>query len=132
MVMILAISPKFIAQEKEGSMDRPESEKTPEERELDQGTIKFLSGERMMLPSDELWREARRRALSLDENRPPATFVNFGKPVVFSSSRQIEFRSNYWNVPLVVNNLSAHQTKECFNTADLFVLSGYKIGRAHV
>lgn len=132
LLLILVISPaRIVGQEIERSMDRPESEKTHEERERDQAIRDVLSGKRLMMPADAMMREIHRSTLNKDT--PPATYVDFGKPDGMTSSysffrfstRRIEFRSNYWNMPLIVNDLSANQTKECFNTRDLFVLSGY-------
>src|SRR5260370_24354807 len=71
--------------------------------------------------------------MTLNKDTPPATFVDFGKPDGLSnnyslcdfSTGRIEFRNNYWNMRFIVHDLSENQTKECVNTRDLFVLSGY-------
>jgi len=134
LLLILAISPsRILAQEIDRSMDRPESEKTHEERERDQAIKDVFSGKRLMMPADAMMRETHRTIMTLNKDTPPATFVDFGKPDGLSnnyslfgfSTRRIEFRNNYWNMPLIVHDLSANQTKECVNTRDLFVLSGY-------
>jgi hypothetical protein len=132
LIMTLS-SASVLAQEIERSIDRPESEKPREERERDQAIKDVLLGKRLMMPSDVMVRHSERMMLEFHKGTPPTTYVNFGEPDAFSSdyrfwkfsTRRIEFRSNYWNAPLVVHDLSADQTKGCFNREDLFVLSGY-------
>jgi hypothetical protein len=133
LLMMTLTSASVLAQEIDRSIDRPESEKTREEREQDQAIKDFFSGKRLLMPADATMRHTERMMLELNKDAPPTTYVNFGEPDAFSSNhrfwgfsaRRIEFRSNYWNASLVVHDLSANQTKECFNEKDLFVLSGY-------